>query len=346
MKETRKLLCFVLTLVMVLCMFPVTSQAAELPSGDGWSMSVTGTLTITSDAGMNDWTTNRSAYGANVKSVVIGDNVHSISNEAFISCQNLESAVIGASVTTIGAIAFSSCTSLGAVTIGDSVKTIGNGAFNYCTELVSVNIPDSVTTIGNSAFYGCYGIINLTLGDSVTTISAAAFKGCTGLVRVTIGDSVDIIGNDAFSDDTSLKSVLFSGTTPPSTVGTTVFDNATTLAGIYVPADSVDAYKTKLADYESLVKPISVAITKNRITTYYPTLTNALAAAQSGDTVTLLSDITESTIYTISADTTVTIDGMGHIVTGVDDDTSFALTVDGDGTLWLKNITLQGGHCI
>lgn len=286
MKKIRTQLCFILTLLMVVCLFPITSQATPLPSGSHWAIDVNGQLTIDNSVGMSDWCNVSYSYHPEyrpfVKSVVILDD---------------------------------------GVADSFDVGIINDNAFYGCINLTSVTIPSTVLEIGNRAFFGCMS-----------------------LTRVVIPASVQSIGDNAFSAcGKSLSCVMFSGTTPPSAVGTTVFDTTTTLAGIIVPADSVDAYKTKLVGYESLIKPISVAITKNNATTYYPTLMNALAAAQNGDTVTLIHDITESAIYTISADTTVTIDGVGHTVTGVSSTGSTALSISGTGTLNLKDITLQGG---
>ncbi len=76
----------------------------------------------------------------------------------------------------------------------------------------------------------------------------------------------------------------------------------------------------------------------------YATLAAALAAASDGDTIKLIGNVTETATYTF--DTTIkniTIDGQGHTVTGRSDEDSFALSVEGSGTLTLKDITLQGG---
>ena len=77
----------------------------------------------------------------------------------------------------------------------------------------------------------------------------------------------------------------------------------------------------------------------------YATLTEALAAAGDGDTITLLNDISESVSYTFAADKTITIEGGYYTVTAPDtaDSDSIALSVSGTGTVILKNITLQGG---
>lgn len=300
MKKTRKLLCFTLSLLMVLCLFPVTAQALVPPSGDGWSLDENGTLTITSDAGMNDWLTSMNGkinYNDDVKNVAIGGTTTTIDDNAFPGLSNLAS-----------------------VTIGNSVTSIGDSAFTGCVGLTSVDIPDFVTTIGAKAFDGCEDLTNLDIPTSVTTIGDLAFSYCE-----------------------NLECVIFKGTTPP-TVGVYIFNNDPKLK-IFVPADSWhDYWSSDLGNsYHSQIYPKIVAITKNNATTYYPTLTDALAAAQNGNTVTLLGNTTQSAIYTISADKTVTIDGAGYTVTGDLGTESIALSLSGTGTVILKDLTLQGG---
>ena len=183
------------------------------------------------------------------------------------------------SVTSIGGFAFFGGASLTSVTIPDSVTTIGSGAFYSC-DLTSVTIPDSVTSIGKEAFSYCYslesfygefasednrclivdgkliafapaGLIEYTIPDSVTSIGEAAFLGCTSLTSVTIPDSVTSIGKWAFAVCSSLTSVYCKPTTPPAGGSCMFYSNASGRE-IYVPAASVEAYKSAeyWRDYE------------------------------------------------------------------------------------------------
>ncbi|MBQ5670310.1 MAG: leucine-rich repeat protein, partial [Tidjanibacter sp.] len=67
---------------------------------------------------------------------------------------------------------------------------------------------------------------------------------CTSLTSVTIGNSVTEIGHYAFCNCTSLTSVYCKPTTPPSIDLLPVFEGNASGRKIYVPAESVEAYKS------------------------------------------------------------------------------------------------------
>lgn len=98
-------------------------------------------------------------------------------------------------------------------------------------------------------------------------------------------------------------------------------------------------FKAKAATID-MVKIIRTNVT-------YPTITAALANAQDGDTIVLLEDIRESVVYKVETGITVHIDGQGHRVTGIEGDlvnqSSTALTLSGNGLIYLKHITFEGG---
>ena len=201
------------------------------------------------------------------------------------------SVAIGDSVTTIGYAAFSGCSSLTSVTIPDSVTTIRDYAFRGCSSLTSVTIPDSVTTIRNDAFEDCSSLTSVYISDlsawcrinfgsydanplyyagnlylnnelitdlvipsDITEIKSYAFSGCRSLTGVTIPDSVTTIGWRAFYVCSSLTRVYSKAVTPP-VGGYLMFYNNASGRTIYVPTESVEAYKSAeyWSDYKSYI---------------------------------------------------------------------------------------------
>ena len=188
----------------------------------------------------------------NIKSVTIGNGLQTIESSVFCGCSNLTSVTIGDGVTSIGAQAFCECTSLTSITIPDSVKSIGWSAFAECSSLANVTIPNSVTEIGDWAFYLCSSLTNINIPDSVTTIGEGAFADCSSLAGVTIGNGVTNIESWAFDYCSSLTSVYCKATTTPNAILDfdgywNAFDYNASGRKIYVPAESVAAYKS--ADY-------------------------------------------------------------------------------------------------
>ena len=175
-------------------------------------------------------------------SVTIPNSVTSIGNNAFSSCKGLKSIDIPNSVTSIGTSAFYNCRGLTSVTIGNGITSIGNEAFSYCSGLTSVTIPNSVTSIGASAF-SYSGLTSIDIPNSVTSIENYAFYYCSGLTSIDIPNSVTSIGDSAFSYCRGLTSITIQATTPPTLAHVNAFNN-TNNCPIYVPAESVDAYKT------------------------------------------------------------------------------------------------------
>ena len=172
------------------------------------------------------------ALGAINGEVTIPNGVTSIGNCAFWECTSLISITIPGSVTSIGEWAFFQC-GLTSITIPDSVTSIKVSAFQKCTGLTSITIPDSVTSIGNGVFWECTSLTSVTIPSSVTSLDVFAFWGCTGLTSITVKPE-----------------------TPP-TGGYNMFFE-TNNAPIYVPAESVEAYKSAQywSDYADRIQAI------------------------------------------------------------------------------------------
>ena len=121
--------------------------------------------------------------------------------------------------------------------VGDTVVASTPASLTECY------IPDGVTNIGYAAFCLCRNLTSVTIPDSVTTIGDWAFYDCSSLTSVTIPDSVTTIGNSAFVCCSSLTSVYCKATTPPTGDYDMFYYNASGRK-IYVPTESIDAYKS------------------------------------------------------------------------------------------------------
>lgn len=131
-----------------------------------------------------------------------------ISNRAFMDCENLKEVVIGDGVSEIYMRSFYNCRKMETLSLGNSVTRIGDHAFYGCDKLKTVVIPDCVTTLEDKAFNCCLGLESVVIGDGVTSIGYAAFAGCYGLQSVIIGENVKTIGASAFWVDYRLSSIV------------------------------------------------------------------------------------------------------------------------------------------
>lgn len=158
-------------------------------------------------------------------------------------------------VTTIGEHAFYHCEKLTNIKLSKNLKSIGQAAFHNCHRLTSIEFPETLETIGGMAFALC-GFTEVTIPDSVKEIGASAFHDEPNLKNITIGSGVTSIGAYAFSSNRGLLTLTVHAETPP-VIGNTLIDGISSCQ-IYVPAESVEAYKTATnwSSYASRIQAI------------------------------------------------------------------------------------------
>lgn len=153
-------------------------------------------------------------------------------------------------------LTLSDSTTVSAACDGTSAITSGEVSSQYSGTVVSAEIGNCVNTIDGYAFSKCNLISSITIPDNITTINRRAFQNCSGLTNVTIGNGVTEIGYGAFNGCTSLTGITCLATTPP-TLGGIAF-NSTNECPIYVPAESVETYKSASgwSNYASRIQAI------------------------------------------------------------------------------------------
>jgi len=132
------------------------------------------------------------------------------------------------------------------VIIPQGVTRIGNNAFrNWQSNNQPLVIPDSVTSIGYYAFlYWTSNNQRLVIPNSVTSIGQNAFSIWTSNDKpLVIPSSVTSIGDYAFENWSLVPYVEMQAITPPTLASSGAFSSQNN-APIYVPDESVDAYKT------------------------------------------------------------------------------------------------------
>ena len=120
------------------------------------------------------------------------------------------------------------------VYIGGCAKSIPQNTFsNMAINLKEVIMYDGITTIYNNSFSELYKLSKVTIPSSVTSIGSRAFYGCSGLTSITV-----------------------EAITPP-TLGSGAFNGSS--CPIYVPCQSVDAYKAAWSQYADRIACVEPA---------------------------------------------------------------------------------------
>jgi hypothetical protein len=223
-------------------------------------------------------------YGmTNITTLDLPAAITEIGDMAFAGCSSLAQASLPG-VTRIGDSAFFE-TALVEVDFPE-VTYVGPLAFALCLELESVKLP-KVVEIGERAFQngliynvpGSYDALpdvmgklaSVDLGDSLETIGHWAFIFCVKLESLTLPATVTYIERQAFASDCKIKTLTVNAVTPPvvepHSAYSKLFGGISHLTGeifpyaleaIYVPAESVDAYKNapEWSFYAKHIKPI------------------------------------------------------------------------------------------
>ena len=129
--------------------------------------------------------------------------------------------------------------------------------FTNCSSLVNApEIPSGVTNL-QSTFYNCTSLVSVPNIPSCVTNIGTTFYKCSSLVSVPNIPSGVTNMYWTFYNCSSLKEVTLLPTTPPNY--NSILSGCSSLENIYVPDESVDAYKTSTgwSEFADKIKPLS-----------------------------------------------------------------------------------------
>lgn len=137
--------------------------------------------------------------------------------------------------------------------------------FGSCNSLVNIDVSSfDVSEVTNlkSMFNNCNNIEPINISDwdmaKVTTVETF-MQACYRTRSVRVNNTLTVLNHMAFSSLNFCTEYIFEATTPPTMANNNIFSGINSATKIYVPDESVNAYKTasNWSTYASYIYPIS-----------------------------------------------------------------------------------------
>lgn len=210
--------------------------------------------------------------------IILPRSLTAVSNSTMLQCHSLRVLSLPPTITSIGVYAMSNCYSLKKITIPKGLLSLGIYAFQY-SGVEEISLPSSLTSIGQSCFANMNALRKINVPAGVRNLPGDAFALCQSLEQIELSEGLETIGSNVFYFVRSLQTLVIPSTvtsiggsafynyyclptvtvlaTTPPTLGTNAFYSST-IQKIYVPAESVEAYKsaTNWADYAEKIEAI------------------------------------------------------------------------------------------
>lgn len=191
-----------------------------------------------------------------IKEIVFEEGITELCENMFVQSVDggaqLEKAVLPSTVTKIPKKCFAECIKMTDITVNGVLTNVGESAFwGVPISDFSVFKFKEGATIDDNAFNGC-AFTTIDVPEGVVSLGKQSLSNCFKVTSITIPASVTSIGSIVFAKNEALKEIHFKGDKPATLskndkTGNDSFsmlDFAAQGLIIYVPAASVDAYKS------------------------------------------------------------------------------------------------------
>ena len=186
-------------------------------------------------------------HSAGLKNIMFNNKLETIGDYAF-AYTSLEKITVPDNVKSIKERAFFSCQNLTYIKLPKKVDYFGENILGFCYALEEIVLPTENTKVPDYLAWFCKGLKKVTIPDCVTEIGPKAFKDCESLETVVIPDDVKFIGEGAFENDVKLKNI----TLPKDlqTIDKYAFRNCTSLENVTIPktVTSIEHFAFKQCD--------------------------------------------------------------------------------------------------
>ena len=180
---------------------------------------------------------------SSMKLLMFPDNVQKIGSYAFSGCKSAfenNTLVLPKKLQTISSYAFEHC-KLRSVIWNEDLNYIGALAF-FNNDFEEISIPGSVASSGYRSFNYCMLLKKVELQEGVTIVGGSCFEGCEILSKVILPSTLTRL-IDPFGRCYLLKDVYVKAIVPPVLDSYAFRDADLNQLSIWVPRESVDAYK-------------------------------------------------------------------------------------------------------
>ena len=209
-KKMKKLLCFILSLILSMTIIVGCDKKDDLNNESSKAAT----------ASAEDFTYEKNEDGGITIKKYIGDIAHvqipdeidslpvtTLGYQCFKKSKILKSVVIPDTVTTIKADAFLECSLLESVVFSQNLKTIEANAFQHCKALAKIDLPESLVIIAGQAFFGCVSLEEIAIPKNVKTLAHNVFGHCEFKSIVFLGEP-ETIGGAAFANNPYIEQIV------------------------------------------------------------------------------------------------------------------------------------------